>query len=216
MTTYRLLLLVHIAAGHVALAAAVAALVAPKGARWHVHAGRVFALAMAAVFVTALPMTLLKPNLFLFLVAVFSFYLALTGWLRARNRRGAPLRVERIAAGVMAPTALAMAVQGAVLLARGQSMGTVLLVFGGVGGVLAGRDLWAAPGDRYRGAGRIAGHLTRMLAGTIAAVTAFAVVNIRVEPAAVVWLAPTVVLTPLIFYWSARVRRTARPATAGA
>jgi hypothetical protein len=46
-----------------------------------------------------------------------------------------------------------------------------------------------------------------MLAGTIAAVTAFTVVNVRVEPAFVVWLAPTVALTPLIVYWNHRVYR---------
>jgi hypothetical protein len=53
---------------------------------------------------------------------------------------------------------------------------------------------------------RIAAHLGRMLGGTIAAVTAFTVVNVRIEPAFVVWLAPTVVLTPVIAYWTARVR----------
>jgi hypothetical protein len=46
-----------------------------------------------------------------------------------------------------------------------------------------------------------------MLAGTIATVTAFSVVNIRIEPAAIVWLAPTVVFTPLIVSWNLRVRR---------
>jgi hypothetical protein len=45
-----------------------------------------------------------------------------------------------------------------------------------------------------------------MLGGTIAAVTAFTVVNVRIEPAFVVWLAPTVVLAPVIAYWTARVR----------
>jgi hypothetical protein len=62
---------------------------------------------------------------------------------------------------------------------------------------------------------RIAAHLGRMLGGTIAAVTAFTVVNVRIEPAFVVWLAPTVVLTPVIAYWTARVRggRVSTPAT---
>jgi hypothetical protein len=32
------------------------------------------------------------------------------------------------------------------------------------------------------------------------------VVNVRIEPAFVVWLAPTVVLAPVIAYWTARVR----------
>ncbi|HEY2992636.1 MAG TPA: hypothetical protein VGM22_07490 [Methylomirabilota bacterium] len=206
MTTYRLLLWLHIASGHVALAAAVGAMLTRKGSRWHVYTGRLFTLGMALVFVTAVPMTLIKPNLFLLLIAIFSFYLALTGWLRARNRTGARLPGERFTAAVMAVTAAGMLARGVLMLAGGRSMGTVLLVFGGIGGALAALDLRQAP-ERYRGAARIAGHLSRMLAGTVATVTAFSVVNIRLEPAVIVWLAPTVVFTPLIVYWNVRIRR---------
>ena len=207
MTTYRLLLWLHIASGHVALAAAVGAMLTGKGSRWHVYTGRLFTLGMALVFVTAVPITLMRPNLFLLLVAIFSFYLALTGWLRARSRTGARLPGERVAAAVMAIAAIGMLARGVFMLAGGQSMGLVLVVFSGIGGTLAALDLRPAPAARYRGVTRIAGHLTRMLAGTIAAVTAFSVVNIRVEPAVIVWLAPTVEFTPLIVYWNVRIRR---------
>lgn len=40
--------------------------------------------------------------------------------------------------------------------------------------------------------------------GTIAAVTAFVVTNVPVRPASVVWLAPTVVITPIIVVWNVR------------
>jgi hypothetical protein len=206
MTLYRVLLWLHVGAGHLALAAAAVALLAAKGQRAHAYAGRVFAAGMAVVFLTAVPLTFIRPNLFLLLIAIFSVYLALTGFLRARNRSGLPLSGERVAAGAMGVTALAMLARGIVILARGDSMGSVLLVFGAIGGTLAALDLRQAP-ERYRGAARIAGHLTRMLAGTIATVTAFSVVNIRIEPAAIVWLAPTFVFTPLIVYWNIRVRR---------
>src|SRR5438093_11651375 len=151
MTTYRLLLWLHIASGHVALAAAVGAMLTGKGSRWHVYTGRLFTLGMALVFVTAVPITLMRPNLFLLLVAIFSFYLALTGWLRARNRTGARLPGERVAAAAMAVAAVGMLARGVVVLAGGQSIGLVLVVFGGIGGTLAALDLRPAPGDRYRG-----------------------------------------------------------------
>ena len=207
---YALLLTIHIAAGFAALTAAAVAVLTPKGERAHVYAGRVFVLGMALVFLTALPMTLMKPNLFLLLVAIFSFYLALSGWLRARNRRGVPLAAEWIAAGAMVLAAFAMGVRGIVVLRAGDSMGTVLLVFGGIGGLLAARDLQSLRAHRYTGTTRIVAHLTRMMAGTIAAVTAFTVVNVRLEPQLVVWLAPTVVLTPVIVYWNVRMQRAAR------
>ncbi len=209
---YRLLLWVHITGGTIALIAAAGAMATAKGDRWHVYSGRAFTLGMLVVFLTAVPMTFLRPNLFLFLIALFSFYLALTGWLRARNRSGTPAPADWIVATVMALTAIAMGVRGLTLVAAGDSMGIVLLAFGGIGGGFAVGDLMALRGRRYRGSVRIAAHLTRMLAGTIAAVTAFTVVNIRLDPAFLLWLAPTVVLTPVIVYWNFRVRR---PAPAG-
>lgn len=161
---------------------------------------------MLVVFLTTLPMTLIRPNLFLCLVAVFSFYLVLTGWQRARSRRGASAPADWLAASVMAVAAIPMTVLGVVMIRAGDTRGIGLLAFAGIGGGFAVRDLLTLRGQGYRGQLRIAAHLTRMLGGTIAAVTAFTVVNVRMEPAFMVWLAPTVVLTPLIVYWNFRVR----------
>jgi hypothetical protein len=207
---YKLVLLLHLAGGVTALVAAAGALATTKGDRWHVYSGRAFVLGMFVIFLTAVPMTLIRPNLFLFLIAVFSFYLALTGWLRARNRSGVPALADWVAATAMAATSLAMFVWAITLIGAGDSRGVVLLIFGGIGGVFAIADLYFLRGNRYQGDVRIAAHLTRMLAGTIAAVTAFTVVNLRLEPAFVVWLAPTLVLAPVIVYWNIRVRRPAR------
>jgi hypothetical protein len=204
---YGLLLTFHIAAGTTALVAAAVALATSKGDRGHVYAGRAFTLGMLVVFLTAVPMTLIRPNLFLLLIAVFSFYLASTGWLRARNRGGKPLLAEWMAAGAMGVTAIVMCVRSVVALRAGDSMGIVLLAFGGIGGSSAIGDLYFLRRHRYRGTFRIADHLSRMLGGTIAAVTAFTVVNVRLEPAVLVWLTPMVALTPLIVYWNVRVRR---------
>src|SRR5262245_44924735 len=205
---YPLLLSCHIAGGTTALLSAAVALTTAKGDRAHVYSGRAFVIAMSVVFLTAVPMTLIRPNLLLLLVAVFSFYLALSGWLRARNRSGVPVPLEWMAAIAMVVAAVAMGIQGIELVRGGDHMGIVLLAFGGIGAALAASDLWLLRAQAYRGTTRIAWHLARMLGATIAALTAFAVVNIRVEPAFAVWLTPTVILTPLIFYWTARVQRS--------
>ncbi len=205
---YDVLLPLHIASGTTALLSAAIALATSKGGRWHAYSGRAFVIAMLGVFLTAVPMTLIRPNLFLLLIAIFSFYLAGTGWLRARNRTGVATGLDWAAAIVMVVAAVAMGARGLALIRSGDHMGIVLLVFGTIGGALSFTDLWLLRGARYRGVLRITVHLGRMLGATIAALTAFAVVNIRFEPAFVVWLAPTVVLTPLIFYWVARVQRT--------
>ena len=206
----KLLLALHIAAGNLALLAAAGAVIAPKGGRAHVWAGRAFTVGMTTIFLTAVPLALLRPSLFLLLIALFNFYLVAVGWLRARNRKGVPTRAEWGLTIAMIVTALGMGVRGAMMLAGGNSMGTVLVAFAGLGGYLAWRDLQGLRAQRFRGAERIASHLRRMLGGTIGAITAFAVTNVRIEPEFVVWLVPSLVLSPVVVYWSRRVRRPAR------
>ena len=207
---YKVLLALHIVAGNVALFAAAGAMVVQKGGRAHTWVGRAFVAGMTIIFVTAVPMTVLRPNLFLFLVALFNFYLVSTGWLRATNRKGTPTRLEWGIAVAMVVAAVGMAGRSVMMLAAGHSMGVVLFVFALIGGALSLRDVAGLRQRKFRGTERIASHLTRMLGGTIGAVTAFIVTNVRLEPAFVLWLLPSVVLTPVVVYWSRRVRRSVR------
>ena len=207
---YKVLLALHVVAGNVALLSAAGAVIVQKGGRAHAWIGRAFAIGMTVIFLTAVPMTMLKPNLFLFLVALFNFYLVSTGWLRATNRNGSPTRLEwTIAVGTVL-AAVGMAGRSVMMLAAGHSMGVVLLVFALIGGALSLRDVVGLRQQKFRGTERIASHLTRMLGGTIGAVTAFIVTNVRLEPAFVLWLLPSVALTPLVIYWTRRVRRPVR------
>ena len=48
-----------------------------------------------------------------------------------------------------------------------------------------------------------------MMAGTIATVTAVLVVNVATDPVWIAWIAPTVVITPFIFYWNKKLCRRA-------
>ena len=43
---------------------------------------------MTVIFMTALPLAILGSNVFLALIALFSFYLVFAGWRFARNRHG--------------------------------------------------------------------------------------------------------------------------------
>jgi|TARA_B100000929_G_scaffold281854_1_gene261253 hypothetical protein len=49
-----------------------------------------------------------------------------------------------------------------------------------------------------------------MMAGTIATVTAVLVVNVATDPVWIAWIAPTVVITPFIFYWNKRTLSTSQ------
>ncbi|MDO8905815.1 hypothetical protein [Hydrogenophaga sp.] len=202
----------HILAGVTALGAAGAALVTVKGAAWHRRAGLIYVLAMLLVTLTTLALVLMRPNLFLFVIGIFSFYLVFTGWRAAAQRDGRPRLCDHLAGATMALTGVAMLAKGALqLFATGGAQPVILLVFGSIGLSLAlsdWRDWLRGP---ITGKARVARHLTRMLAGTIATITAAVVVNLSFLPPLIVWLGPTVLITPLIIWWNARVLRPANP-----
>ena len=85
---------VHIAAGASSFLLAPVALATAKGGKQHKRWGMVYLWSMGVVAATALPMALYRPVLFLALVAVFSFYLAFSGFrvLRLKDWRGAEAR----------------------------------------------------------------------------------------------------------------------------
>jgi len=198
----------HVAAGVLSLisafmASSVKALRLPH--RMHVLSGRTFAWAMLGVCATAIPLSLLGGKLLLLLVAVFSGYLALAGWREAVRPRGAHAWIDRTAPIVMIAAATLMLGWGGLALRAGASGGVVLLAFGAIGMMLSIADARRArrPAE---GVERIAQHMIRMMAATIAVVTALVVVNARFDLGWVPWIAPTVLLTPLIVYWARAIR----------
>ena len=52
---------------------------------------------------------------------------------------------------------------------------------------------------------RIVRHLTNMLAGTIAVITALLVTNFRTEPEWILWVLSNILIIPIIIWWNARM-----------
>jgi uncharacterized membrane protein len=199
---------IHISAGMVALALAPLAMLTVKGGRAHRRWGKIYFWSMLVVASTAVVLALWRPQIFLALLAVFSFYLTFTGY-RALSRKR-PAHGERAGAadwaaalGTFAASA-ALAVLG--LVRPGPSwerLGVVPVVFGVLGMVLVGLDLarFARPPADPR-AWWFA-HMGGMLGSYIAALSAFSVVNFTFLPTAVRWLWPTALGIPLISIWIA-------------
>ena len=189
-----ILLLVHIAAGSIALLTAVVAVITAKGRRYHVLAGRIYAIAMTVIFLTALPLAILGSSVFLLFIAVFSFYLVFAGWRFARNRRGLPQPFDWRATGIMGITGLTMWGYGVVLGNVGDGQWVTMLIFGAIAVALSLVDsayyFGLSRGKSRAGARRVQRHLTNMLAGTIATVTAVAVVNVDLDPVWLPWIYP--------------------------
>ncbi len=204
---YIVLLVLHIACGSIALFSVPVALLTAKGRANHVRAGRVYAVAMTGVFVAALPLAVITANLFLLLVAVFSFYMVFAGWRFARNHRGRPQWVDWAAAAIMTLTGLGMWGYSAALGLSGDSQWTTMAVYGAIGLFIGLADVQFHRSPSVRGGRRVARHLTNMLGATIATITAVMVVNVDTNPEWLAWILPTVVITPLIVWWNIRVVR---------
>lgn len=211
-TVIRSLLTLHVLAGMIALMVAPIAMVTVKGGPAHRRWGAVYYWAMAAVAGTAVVLAVWRPNPFLVLVAVFSFYFAFRG--RRVLGRKRPERGERATALDWA-AAVGTAAASAALILLGilqpgpvwVRLGMVAVVFGVVGLALSGLDLrrFARP-STDRNAWWFA-HMAGMLGSYLAAVSAFSVVNFTFLPTTVRWLWPTLVGTPLIVLWITYYKR---------
>lgn len=202
-----LVLVVHVAAGSVALFTAAVSIVTAKGQKSHRKAGTAYVFAMIVVCLTAWIVATARPNPFLFLVANFSGALTFIGWRLATNRTGAVARIDRVAAAFAAATGILMIMFGGWMILGGSQLGIASIVFGVISVQSGVQSLGDIVSGGLRGRIRMARHLQRMLGATIATTTAVLVQQVvpRLEligaPELLLvftWLGPTLVLTPLI------------------
>ena len=197
-----ILLAIHILAGTIALLCAALAVSSEKGKKFHVLSGKTYFWCMVGIFLTAIPMSIINSNIFLFLIAIFSFYLAFAGMRFAKNRKGIATTIDWIAVSLMILSGLGMWALAIIYFINDNSQYITLLVFGFIALALGYGDYRSHKNKAATGKERIAKHLTNMMAGTIAVITAVLVVNVNIEPLWIWWLLPTAVITPIIFYWN--------------
>ena len=200
-----ILLSTHILAGTIALFCAGLALLSEKGKKIHVTSGRIYFWSMAGIFLTAIPMSIISSNTFLFLIAIFSFYLAFAGMRFAKNRKGIATTIDWIAVSLMILSGLGMWALAITYFINNNSQYITLFVFGFIALALGYLDYKSHKNKTATGKERIAKHLTNMMAGTIAVVTAVLVVNPPFEPEWVWWVLPTALITPVIFWWNTKI-----------
>lgn len=222
------LVLSHVAAGFIALFFAPLAMATAKGGVWHRRWGKVWFWGMAAVAFSTFALMFFRFSLFLLVIAIFSFYNALTGY-RVLYRKQ-PMKAGQkpgwidwgaAIVGVAAGSGLALyGIAGAsgLLSQMGYTPnGTPTAYF--VLSIVFGLALLSnvipdiqsftrAPTDKswwwfY--------HMSRMLGGYIATVTAFMVQNVGRhlpdEWSWITWVAPAVIGSPLIAIWIGYYKR---------
>ena len=198
----KIIITIHILAGTIALLCAALAVSSKKGKRLHVLSGRAYFWSMATIFLTAIPMSIISSNIFLFLIAIFSFYLAFAGMRFARNRKGIATSLDWIAVSLMILSGLGMLILAAIYFLNSNTQYIVLLVFGFLSITLGYADFRSYKNNSATGKERISRHLSNMMGGTIAVITAVVVVNPPFEPEWVWWVLPTALITPVIFWWN--------------
>jgi uncharacterized membrane protein len=203
----RFLVYSHVAAGMIGLLAAPVAMATTKGGKAHRQWGKVFFWMMFWIILSTFGLMFFRFNFFLLVIAVLSFYSALTGYrvlyLKRPQAGDTPQLIDWASSVIAALSGLSFAgwgVAGLLGLLGGDwpaAFFVLGLVFGG--GLLANAvpDLvryFNPPTDRnwwwYE-------HMNRMLSAYIAMVTAFLVQNIGrhipTEWQWVIWVAPGVI-----------------------
>lgn len=209
-TLFLTFLILHIIGGTVGLFTGTINLVRKKGDKKHKLVGKFFTYAMLTAGFSSLVLSIIHPNNFLFMVGIFTLYLVGTGYRYVYSKmlgsEQNPTIIDwTITVGMLLAGILFIGLGISNLIAR-NNFGIVLIVFG-----IIGLRFVIADYNNYKGKGKeknywLLAHLQRMIGGYIAATTAFLVVNAHyfpvILPSALVWLLPSIILTPLIISWS--------------
>lgn len=188
--------MVHILSGYLALSCGAILMLGPKGNKLHRKLGRVFFYSMLGVCFSSIYLAVAKDIPFLFYIGIFVFYQNYAGFQSARNKTLKP--------GLLDGLVLLIALINGLLMIS--TLDVVLMVFGGISLFLVAGDLKIyytlyRKGEISR-LSWLARHIGMMLGAYIGAITAFLVVNVKTfEPAWAIWLAPTLLLVPLMQYW---------------
>jgi uncharacterized membrane protein len=204
----------HIAAGFIALVVAPLAMIAKKGGNAHRRWGKVFFYSMAVVAVTAIVIGIMRPNIFLAMVAVFSFHMIATGYRSLYHKRlhegQKPATMDLVLQGSAGVINGGLFIWGFTNMLLGhRGTGTILfLVFGLIGSLMVWRSMQRFYSRANEKNEWLYGHMTGFLGGYIATVSAFSVVNMPfIKPVLLQWLWPTLLGTPLIVLWVRHYRK---------
>lgn len=224
-TLLLILLITHISTGFTALIVGLVPMLFAKGSRLHKRAGLVYVYCMVIVAITALLLCGLQPfrmfRLFLAGIAVFSFYLCITGWRATKQKNTGPTSADKGLTFLTVLVSIAMISFGIYLLVLNGPvfMPIVFTFFGVLTLVFAARDVqfMRHPTPKMHWFFQ---HFTRMGGSYIATFTAALVTNIgRVLPAdapewsqTASWILPSVIggalISRTVRYYRAKLKLT--------
>ena len=197
---YNVFLGFHIAGGFTALFIGIIAYVTLKGSKYHKLAGRIYFGGMLLVIAGALLMNTIKPNTFLFYIALFTLYLVYGGVRSTKNKNLQPqlLDILFFILGVIV-AALMILTKHIVLIVFGLLF--ILTLYGDLRIYLMIKKEREIPKNQW-----LMRHIGLISGSYIATSTAFLTVNFQeFEPFWLPWLLPSIIGVPLIFYFQKRI-----------
>lgn len=205
-TTFKITLIFHIASGFIALVAAPVAMMVHKGGNNHRLWGKIFFWCMTFVSASAFAMSVIHPNMFLFAISGFSFYMVASGyrWIYRKKIRSAKdvKNIDWILVVLAGIFNLFLLGYGLVYIINdpGFPFGYIASVFGIIGVLSVTDDIRQFYKSKEKNAWFF-NHMGGMVGGYIATVSAFSAVNFNFLPTIIQWLWPTIIGVPLLISW---------------
>lgn len=191
----------HAFSGGIALLSGIIAILTKKGGKKHIISGEIYFYGMLSVVITGLIVASHRGNIFLQTIAIFSFYMAFTGKRVLRNKKeivSSPLdwgfNILSMLCGLFM---LYLVVNNFSRIGFAGAI-PMLLVFGILLTWMCIQDALKMWQKKWVKNDWLYTHIGRMGGSFIATSTAFILTNVTFEPRWIVWLAPTVIGSPLM------------------
>lgn len=202
---FKLFLTLHILGGSIGLLSGMKNILQKKGDKSHKLAGQVYYNSMVVAGTSALVLSIIHPNHFLFIIGLFTLYMVLSGQrylLHKQSDKVVSNAIDWTITGCMLLSGILLIGMGVFNIFHSNMFGIVFLVFGSLGLLFVRQDYLHYTSKTTIINYWLVGHLQRMTGSYIAALTAFLAVNanyVRVQiPDINYRLLPTLLLTPLI------------------
>lgn len=211
--TFTVVIIIHVLTGIGALIFGALAIILKKNTPKHKPVGRYYFYCMSIIFVTGIFLSVFKGLLFLFFIAIFTYYATIIAYraLRLKNLHNGqkPAKIDWIVEIIAGMTFIGLVIFAIYFYVQNQSLNAIIpLTFGLMGliGVVRNtRRLLSKPKETLYW---LKLHIGNMLGSYIGAITAFVVNQSQhiALPPIVLWLGPTLIITPIIILETKKIK----------
>ena len=202
----RILIFIHAGFGGIALISGAISLLTKKGNNLHKKSGKVFFYTMLISVLMSLIIAVI-PNhksSFLFFIGLFSLYFIIGGYRSLKfKKKDISIRFDNILAYSIIVTGIIMIIYPIIL---ENVINTVLLVFGIIALIFGIIDFLLLKNKDKLRKNWLKIHLSKMISGYVAAMTAFVVVNQWI-PGVWAWFTPGIFGTTYMIYWLKKLNK---------